>query len=138
MGKRSVGVDVFLQAEDGMRDLAVTGVQSCVFSFQAEDGIRDLTVTGVQTCALPILVLAINPATPTTLYAGTADGGVFESTNGAASWTAINSGLIDTYVLALAIDPATPSTLDRKGGVLGKRVDLCGCGMSKKKKGRSG
>src|SRR2546430_3906472 len=29
----------------------------CVFFFQAEDGIRDLTVTGVQTCALPIYVL---------------------------------------------------------------------------------
>src|SRR2546430_10343616 len=28
-------------------------VGSCFF-FQAEDGIRDLTVTGVQTCALPI------------------------------------------------------------------------------------
>src|SRR5205085_7110303 len=27
------------------------------FFFQAEDGIRDLTVTGVQTCALPIYVL---------------------------------------------------------------------------------
>src|SRR5256886_8321853 len=27
------------------------------FFFQAEDGIRDLTVTGVQTCALPILRL---------------------------------------------------------------------------------
>src|SRR5256886_16584658 len=27
------------------------------FFFQAEDGIRDLTVTGVQTCALPILKL---------------------------------------------------------------------------------
>src|SRR2546430_5451957 len=26
------------------------------FFFQAEDGIRDLTVTGVQTCALPISV----------------------------------------------------------------------------------
>src|SRR5438270_9750116 len=26
-----------------------------VFFFQAEDGIRDLTMTGVQTCALPIL-----------------------------------------------------------------------------------
>src|SRR5688572_31972829 len=25
-----------------------------IFFFQAEDGIRDLTVTGVQTCALPI------------------------------------------------------------------------------------
>src|SRR2546430_10435379 len=29
------------------------------FFFQAEDGIRDLTVTGVQTCALPILFLRL-------------------------------------------------------------------------------
>src|SRR2546430_3227591 len=28
--------------------------ECCFFFFQAEDGIRDLTVTGVQTCALPI------------------------------------------------------------------------------------
>src|SRR5438270_11129363 len=28
--------------------------QCYAFFFQAEDGIRDLTVTGVQTCALPI------------------------------------------------------------------------------------
>src|SRR2546430_8182142 len=33
------------------------------FFFQAEDGIRDLTVTGVQTCALPILVRVCLPAT---------------------------------------------------------------------------
>src|SRR5256885_10883380 len=34
---------------------------SCVFFFffQAEDGIRDYKVTGVQTCALPILTLAL-------------------------------------------------------------------------------
>src|SRR5438874_13146625 len=33
-----------------------------LFFFQAEDGIRDLYVTGVQTCALPIsLVLACDP-----------------------------------------------------------------------------
>ena len=28
-----------------------------IFFFQAEDGIRDYKVTGVQTCALPILLL---------------------------------------------------------------------------------
>src|SRR2546421_3195637 len=28
----------------------------CFFFFQAEDGIRDLIVTGVQTCALPISI----------------------------------------------------------------------------------
>src|SRR2546430_6807313 len=32
----------------------MVSVFACFFFFQAEDGIRDLTVTGVQTCALPI------------------------------------------------------------------------------------
>src|SRR5476651_1499887 len=31
------------------------------FFFQAEDGIRDIGVTGVQTCALPISVAAFKP-----------------------------------------------------------------------------
>jgi len=30
------------------------GIVTCFFFFQAEDGIRDIGVTGVQTCALPI------------------------------------------------------------------------------------
>ena len=41
------------------------GVRRCVwwcvffFFFQAEDGIRDIGVTGVQTCALPICFVAL-------------------------------------------------------------------------------
>src|SRR3989475_8661141 len=35
--------------------VSVVYVSLVFFFFQAEDGIRDLTVTGVQTCALPIL-----------------------------------------------------------------------------------
>src|SRR2546430_12824786 len=38
------------------------------FVFQAEDGIRDLTVTGVQTCALPILILRLILATIETSF----------------------------------------------------------------------
>src|SRR2546430_3181693 len=34
------------------------------FFFQAEDGIRDLTVTGVQTCALPIYGRPAPPRNP--------------------------------------------------------------------------
>src|SRR2546421_6707624 len=34
------------------------------FFFQAEDGIRDLIVTGVQTCALPISQAALPPSGP--------------------------------------------------------------------------
>src|SRR5256886_7735443 len=37
-----------------MNTAAIDGLY--FFFFQAEDGIRDLTVTGVQTCALPILL----------------------------------------------------------------------------------
>src|SRR2546430_5765273 len=39
------------------RDLLLVAILFSFF-FQAEDGIRDLTVTGVQTCALPIFDVA--------------------------------------------------------------------------------
>src|SRR2546430_5525720 len=50
---------------DGRRYLTVFFIVTLFFIFfffffQAEDGIRDLTVTGVQTCALPILRLRSN------------------------------------------------------------------------------
>src|SRR5205807_8818577 len=38
-----------------------------VFFFQAEDGIRDYKVTGVQTCALPICVCLMYPLRPPVL-----------------------------------------------------------------------
>src|SRR5256885_6842760 len=41
----------------------------CLFFFQAEDGIRDYKVTGVQTCALPI---TSHPPTPCVFASGTA------------------------------------------------------------------
>src|SRR2546430_10605677 len=43
---------------------ALGDVDACfvLFFFQAEDGIRDLTVTGVQTCALPIFCWPSSPA----------------------------------------------------------------------------
>src|SRR2546430_9676741 len=45
------------------------------FFFQAEDGIRDLTVTGVQTCALPIWLPQWQPQrTPASMSAPTLAG----------------------------------------------------------------
>src|SRR3989449_2021249 len=37
-----------------LSDVVSVGVYVVFFFFQAEDGIRDVAVTGVQTCALPI------------------------------------------------------------------------------------
>src|SRR5206468_6010948 len=47
------GLMSLLQAQP---DWEVCGEAADGFFFQAEDGIRDLIVTGVQTCALPILL----------------------------------------------------------------------------------
>ena len=62
--------------------------------------------------------IAVDPATPSTVYAGTnqysgAAGatGVFKSTDGGASWAMANSGLVDLRILGLAIDVSSPSTL---------------------------
>src|SRR3989475_6911981 len=46
----------------------------CFFFFQAEDGIRDLTVTGVQTCALPISIYEPGSFTPLVRLSTTASG----------------------------------------------------------------
>src|SRR3712207_9186679 len=44
----------------------------CCFFFQAEDGIRDIGVTGVQTCALPISAIGVIANQPKS-QAGTLD-----------------------------------------------------------------
>src|SRR2546421_3607986 len=61
---------------DCVAQVQVTG-SVLFFFFQAEDGIRDLIVTGVQTCALPILrdakekvFAAMRPLAPTDLVRG--------------------------------------------------------------------
>ena len=75
-----------------------------------------------------VATLAIDPITPSTLYAGTDEGGVFKSTNSRGSWTAVNTGLSGNAVFALAIDPATPSTLyagTGGGGFSIQQVSVC-------------
>src|SRR5688572_19117647 len=61
MGRQAAGVSAIkLKKEDAVTSMDVVEkdgsllVVTSTFFFQAEDGIRYLTVTGVQTCALPI------------------------------------------------------------------------------------
>jgi hypothetical protein len=58
-----------------------------------------------------IVALAIDPLTPSTLYAGTNDAGVFKSTDAGGNWTDMNNGLGSLHVSTLAVDPLAPSTL---------------------------
>src|SRR5439155_444097 len=60
--------------------------------------------------------LAVDATTNrSTVYAGPAGGGVFKTTNGGGSWSAVNTGLTAPVVLVVAVDAATrrpsPSTV---------------------------
>jgi photosystem II stability/assembly factor-like uncharacterized protein len=62
--------------------------------------------------------VVIAPSAPNTMYAfsepsimGTTSGGVFKSTDGGSTWTAINNGLPKGGARSLAIDPSSPQTV---------------------------
>src|SRR5262245_58128920 len=58
------------------------------------------------------MAVAIDPTTPTTLYAGTNGGGFFKSTDGGTTWSAINEGVANVgafNVQRIVVDPATPT-----------------------------
>src|SRR2546427_6979753 len=75
---------------------------SFFFFFQAEDGIRDLTVTGVQTCALPISRRSV-PNIPISLFRGQV-----VSNRTLLSFTLIETGKWDRFSCN---DPNGPLTL---------------------------
>ena len=55
-----------------------------------------------------LTVLAVDPQTPTTVYAG--GSGLYRSTDAGVTWTPASAGLADG-VYSLAIDPSRPATL---------------------------
>lgn len=69
----------------------------------------DAASTGTQFGAF-VYVLTMDPANPSTLYAGTYSG-VFKSTNSGASWSRMNTGLSHTNVRSLALERAATTTL---------------------------
>lgn len=58
-----------------------------------------------------VRALAIDPAAPGTLYAGTSDRGVFKSIDSGVTWATANSGLTNLSVNALAVNPALSSMI---------------------------
>src|SRR2546430_13560086 len=78
-----------------------------IFFFQAEDGIRDLTVTGVQTCALPIYDAdAVRIDEPLRVEEAQRAGSVVE---------ALGGGYVGRLLVAFVADPASgPAVHDQR------------------------
>src|SRR5256885_9690697 len=70
---------------------------SCFFFFQAEDGIRDYKVTGVQTCALPISTNG-TIAYPLPLVLGHEGAGIVTAVGEGVSRYAIGDHVVSSFV----------------------------------------
>lgn len=58
-----------------------------------------------------VTAIAIHPTNPNIVYAGTAQGGVYRTTNGGTSWTAIMDNAQSLAVGSIAIAPSQPETI---------------------------
>lgn len=58
-----------------------------------------------------VVVMAIDPVNPQTVYAGTWGAGVYKSSDGGTTWANASSGLGNRYINSMAIDPQNPSVL---------------------------
>src|SRR5256885_8657032 len=100
-------IDVSNDSEREEDDLAV------VFFFQAEDGIRDYKVTGVQTCALPIS--SPNFSASSSITVDKTRSGFFGI--GAVSSSARTHALAATRSPPTTLAPASSRSEDRKSVV---------------------
>src|SRR5688500_20205894 len=110
----------------------------CCFFFQAEDGIRDYKVTGVQTCALPILK-AVGVSPPRTMSSTSRRAApMFRTTNDwttlwSADWSAHASDAGSTSMMGSEIGRASCRER-RERAVSGREVeeeDDCRTGLER-------
>lgn len=81
-----------------------------------------------------LLALAVDPSSPTTIYAGAANGGVYKSTDAGSTWRHTSTGLQNRSVNNIVVDPTHPATLyaatsipaARSGGAVFRSTDAGG------------
>jgi hypothetical protein len=90
---------------------ASAGVNAGGFTQNGGFSVYESTDAGANWASTPIEVLVEALAlAPGTLLAGTLDGGMWRSTDGASTWNEANTGLVNTVVNELAVD-ATPGAV---------------------------
>jgi hypothetical protein len=85
--------------------------------FQSTDGGGTWTQSLLENVS--VHALAVDPAFPSTVYAGTLGANIFKSTDRGLSWVSLEGRLPNSFIQALAIDPANSSTVYAGGIVVG-------------------
>lgn len=74
-------------------------------------GPAPIPVSGSTSYSGRVVALAVHPTNPNIVYAGAAQGGVYRSLNGGASWTPLMDSALSLSIGSIAISPSDPSTV---------------------------
>ena len=88
-------------------------VFSFIFLFtlilRAQDGMNVWTTT--TTSVGPVYAMTIDPSNTDIMYTGSSTLGIYKTTDAGATWTSMNSGLLNTSVISLAISQSNPQII---------------------------
>ncbi|MGB7203798.1 MAG: carboxypeptidase regulatory-like domain-containing protein [Pyrinomonadaceae bacterium] len=70
-----------------------------------------ITIPPVTTASGRTISIAVHPTNPDIVYVGTAQGGLYRSTNGGTSWTRLMDSALSLAIGAIAIAPSQPDTI---------------------------
>jgi photosystem II stability/assembly factor-like uncharacterized protein len=90
---------------------AVTPFWSEIGPSHVPDGQTDVTVGPRNTVSGRVSAIAVDPTDPSIVYTGGAQGGIWKSTNGGATWKAKSDNEASLAVGDIAIDPIDPSII---------------------------
>ncbi|RME24803.1 MAG: hypothetical protein D6800_08300, partial [Candidatus Zixiibacteriota bacterium] len=93
--------------------------------FQKSSVMQAITWTPVGPTNIPgrIVTIASSPMAPNTIYAGSAAGGVFKSTDLGATWTAVFDDVGTFPIGAIAVDPTNPDIVYVGTGEAARTID---------------
>ncbi len=74
-------------------------------------GPSPIPVNGTTSYSGRVSAIAVHPTNPNIVYVGTAQGGLYRSLNGGATWTPLLDGALSLAIGSIAIAPSNPSTV---------------------------
>ncbi|MCL6495842.1 MAG: hypothetical protein K6T54_13855, partial [Ignavibacterium sp.] len=96
---------------DNWREEAYRHIQIHNRSTESSPNALNWSQVGPSNVGGRIRAIAVHPSDPNTVYLGAVAGGVWKSTNGGSTWTALNDFMENLAVCALVIDPNNPNTI---------------------------
>ncbi len=93
---------------EALKDIELNRLQK---SLSKSETTLNWTPVGPNNIGGRIRAIAVDPTNPNIVYLGSVSGGVWKSTNGGGSWTALKDNMENLAVCSLVIDPNNPNTI---------------------------